>query len=83
MSDEKEDVYHENLDESVIRRAYSGDSAALGEIIARYLDYVRSVIDSVTSDSGLDEYEVPVDDLAQIVWIKFMTRRFREFRKLD
>ena len=83
MSDENGNMHHENVQEDVIRRACDGDSAALGEIIGHYTDYVKAVILSVASDFDLTADEIPVDDLAQIVWVKFITRQFRKFKKLD
>jgi len=83
MSEKKDGTYHENMKEEVIRRACEGDSSALGEVVAHYQNYVIAVIITTAIRFGLDPDEVPVEDLAQIVWVKFITKRISQFKKLD
>ena len=75
--------YHENLKSEVIRKAYSGDSSALGEIIAHYQNYVKAVIIATAIRFGLKLDDFTVDDIAQIVWVKFITKKQALFKELD
>ena len=83
MSDKKDDRYHKNLKEKVIRKACSGDSSALGEVVAHYQNYVKAVIITTALRFDLEPDEIPVEDLAQIVWVKFITRKLGLFKNLD
>ena len=69
--------------EEVIRKAYCGDDAALCYIISHYQNYVKAVIITTAIRFGLEPEDIPVDDLAQIVWVKFITRKIDLFKDLD
>ena len=79
----KGEGYHENLKENVIRRACKGDSSALGEVVAHYQNYVKAVIITTAIRFGLEPDEISIDDLAQSVWVKFITRKLGLFKALD
>ena len=83
MSNKNGEKYHENMKSEVIRKACNGDSSALGEVVAHYQNYVKAVIITTALRFGLEPEEVPVEDLAQIVWVKFITRKMGLFKDLD
>lgn len=83
MSDKKGRKYHENLRSDVIRNACKGDSSALGEIIAHYQNYVKTVIITTALRFDLELDDFSVDDLAQVVWVKFVTKKLALFKNLD
>ena len=83
MSNKNGEKYHENMKSEVIRKACNGDSSALGEVVAHYQNYVKAVIITTALRFGLEPEEVPVEDLAQIVWVKFITRKIDLFKDLD
>ena len=83
MSEKKGRDYHENIKPDVIRKACRGDSSALGEIIAHYQNYVRAVIIATAFRFDLELDDFTVDDLAQIVWVKFVTKKRFLFKNLD
>ncbi len=80
MSKRKVGKYHMLLDKDLIRNAWSGDEDALCKIIAAYMDYVRAVIIVSASHYGIEGSEIPVDDILQNVWIKFLTERMHIFK---
>ena len=83
MSEKKGGKYYENLKSDVIRKACSGDSSALGEVIAHYQNYVKTIIITTALRFELELDDYSIDDLAQIVWVKFVTKKLALFKKLD
>ena len=83
MNEKKGEKHHENMKSGVIRKACNGDSSALGEIIAHYQRYVKAVIITTALRFGLELDDFTVDDLAQIVWVKFITKKLGLFTDLD
>ena len=83
MSEMKGGKYHENLKSEVIRKACNGDSSALGEVVAHYQNYVKAVIITTALRFDLEPNEIPIEDIAQIVWVKFITRKLDLFINLD
>ena len=83
MSEKKGQSYYENIKSDVIRKAYKGDNSALGEIIAHYENYVRAVIIATALRFDLELDDFTVDDLAQIVWVKFVTKKRVLFKNLE
>lgn len=80
MSRRKRNERHELLPEEVIIKACHGDSSAIGAVIANKTNYVKKVICSYADFYELDRETLPVDDLEQIVWIKFLTTRLDMMR---
>ncbi len=76
-------TYHENMKSDVIKKACNGDSSALGEVVAHYQNYVKAVIITTAIRFDLEPNEVPIEDIAQIVWVKFITRKLDLFKNLD
>ena len=84
MSKKQEgEKHHKNVNADVIRRACNGDSRALGEVITHYQNYLKAVIITTAVRFDIDPEEISVDDLAQIVWVKFVTKRLNLFKDLD
>ena len=77
MNEQKGGKYHENMKAEVI------NSSALGEVVAHYQNYVKAVIITTAIRFGLEPEDIPVEDLAQIVWVKFITRKIDLFKDLD
>ncbi len=75
MSRKKRKHRHDLLTEDVICRICRGDSCALGILIAQKMNYVRTVIRNTATRFDLEPDDSTVDDLAQIVWVKFITTR--------
>ena len=59
----------------MIVRVCKGDSAALGILISKKMNYVRTVIRNTATRYDLELDDSSIDDLAQIVWVKFITTR--------
>ena len=59
----------------MIVRVCKGDSAALGILISKKMNYVRTVIRNTATRFDLELDDSSIDDLAQIVWVKFITTR--------
>ena len=69
--------------EEVIRKAYCGDDAALCYIISHYQNYVKKGIRNRGGRYGFSKNDLPVDDISQMVWIKFVTKNINGFKELD
>ena len=83
MSRKKRKYEHDLLSEDVIIRICRGDSSALGILVAKKMNYVRTVIRNTAIRFDLEPDDSTVDDLAQIVWVKFITTRLpllRDFK---
>ena len=64
---------YENVSADVIRKAYKGDNEAMSRIIAHYQNYGRKCFGTIASTVfDLDVRYIPMDDLMQLVWIKFV-----------
>ena len=75
MSRRKGNGNHELLTGDMIVRVCKGDSAALGILISKKMNYVRTVIRNTATRFDLELDDSSIDDLAQIVWVKFITTR--------
>ncbi len=83
MRSDKKGKYHAVLDEDVIRRAFEGDGNALSEVIMAYEDYVVALIIVTAARYGMTKNEIPVEDISQMVWVKFITKSMNRFRIAD
>ncbi len=73
----------EKIGEEIIRKAFSGDNAALCNIVSHYQNYVKKGIRKRGERYGLYNSEIPVDDISQIVWIKFVTKNIFGFTEME
>ena len=67
--------YYDNYDyltEETIQRASEGDSKALSDVILRYMNYGRKCFRTLaTTKYGRDLETLPMEDLMQMVWMRF------------
>lgn len=67
--------YYDNYDyltEETIQRASEGDSKALSDVILRYMNYGRKCFRTLaTTKYGRDTETLPMEDLMQMVWMRF------------
>ena len=72
---------YDHISEDVIRRACKGDGNALSTVISRYENYGRKCFRTyATTVFELDINRVPMDDLMQIVWMKFVEVVVKKFK---
>ena len=67
--------YYDNYDyltEETIQRASEGDSKALSDVILRYMNYGRKCFRTLAATKyGRDPETLPMEDLMQMVWMRF------------
>lgn len=64
---------YENVNADVIRSACKGDNGAMSKIIAHFQNYGRKCFRTIASTTfNLDVRYIPMDDLMQVVWIRFV-----------
>ena len=64
-----------------IKKACAGDDKALGEIILRYTNYARKCFRTIAiTKYCLDIKSVPMDDLMQLVWMRFVKVIVKKFK---
>jgi len=83
MSERKVAMAPQNLDEDVIRRVLEGDQSAIGEVIMHYQNYVKKLIIDISIEAGCKPNETCIDDICQMVWIKFVINKLKLFQRLD
>ncbi len=76
MSDNK-------IKEEIIRKACSGDGSAMCVLVNQYQNYVKKSIRNKWDCYDFYNNEIPVEDISQIVWAKFTTRKIFGFTELD
>ncbi len=67
----------------VIIKALNKDPTALGIVISHYTAYVKAAVIDTGIKSGIDISALPVEDITQVVWIKFLKRRLSLFKILS
>ena len=67
--------YYDNYDyltEETILKASEGDGKALSDVILRYMNYGRKCFRTLAAPKyGRDPETLPMEDLMQIVWMRF------------
>ena len=72
------------LNEDVIRRMCRGDRKAANEIVKYYEKYAKKCIWVIAIGYlGLKPDQIPMDDILQRVWMKFIQVIPQKFTKLD
>ena len=63
----------EYLDSDTVRNACNGEPSAIACVMARYAPYLkRCFVNDVAVEFGLDPELVPMEDILQQVWMKYI-----------
>lgn len=83
MSKKERKKQHEKLKEEVVRRILKGDENAICKLVAHYQNLAMSICKNRGIQFCADLNDAEVEDIVQKAMIKLITKRLREFTKVD